>query len=262
MASVAPPTRIWDGSPHDSRTVCRRSSHVRAPPPPNIPPRLFRGGESLPQIFSRILGNSWLPVLTPRSGAHVVHFWTKNIFCSNACVVAKFEYRNAPTFFHFWGIAAFCCDRKHSRGHPSEASCGARNTENPVFPGGRGYPQARCSLYIPGVRQRRRVRVVSRKRRAEPSHMASVAPPAHIWDDSPHDSRTFRRSSSHVRAPPPKIPPRLFRGGGLLCHRYFRGFRHILGSNRRGLELLLQTVYFWRKNIFCPNGHVLESFSP
>ena len=174
-----------------------RFSHVSSQQQPRSrPPRKYRlgcsGGGSLPQIFSRILGNSWLPVLTPRSGAHVVHFWTKNIFCSNACVVAKFKYRNAPTFFYFWGIAAFCCDRKHSRGHPSEASCGARNTENPVFPGGRGYPQARCSLYITGVRQRRRVRVVSRKRRAEPSHMASVAPPARIWDDSPHSHQQQR----------------------------------------------------------------------
>ena len=56
-------------------------------------------------------------------------------------------------------------------------------------------------MYIRGVRQRRYMRVVSRKRRAEPSHMASVAPPARIWDDSPHDSRTVCRRSSRVRAP-------------------------------------------------------------
>ena len=66
--------------------------------------------------------------------------------------------------------------------------------------GGRGYPP----WWGLGVRQRRYLHSVSRKWRAEPSHMASVAPPTRIWDDSPHDSRTVCRRSSRVRAPNPR----------------------------------------------------------
>ena len=86
-------------------------------------------------------------------------------------------------------------------------------------------------MYIRGTRQRRCVRTVSRKWRAEPSHMASVAPPARIWDDSPHDSRTVCRRSSRVRAPHPrKSDPTsdilVVPGGGA----HFPSFGHFWGT--------------------------------
>ena len=69
----------------------------------------------------------------------------------------------------------------------------------------------------------------------------------------------FVACSRRVSAPPPpKVSSGDSGGGGMLCLRYLHGFWHFLGPNRRGLELLLHTVDFWTKNIFCPNGHVLE----
>ena len=63
---------------------------------------------------------------------------------------------------------------------------------------------ARRPMYIRGTPSRRYLEADSRKRRAESSHLASVAPPARIWDDLPHDSRTVCRRSSRVRAPHPR----------------------------------------------------------
>ena len=51
---------------------------------------------------------------------------------------------------------------------------------------------ARRPMYIRGTPSRRYLEADSRKRRAESSQMAAVAPPARIWDDSPGRSRVQR----------------------------------------------------------------------
>ena len=63
-------------------------------------------------------------------------------------------------------------------------------------------PPGAAVLYIRGTRSRPHPRANPRKRRAESTQMASVAPPARIWVDSPGGSRaTFA-------VPPPPPPPR------------------------------------------------------
>ena len=81
--------------------------------------------------------------------------------------------------------------------------------------------QARTLMYIRGTRQRRYLHAVPPKRCAESSRMASVAPPARIWDDSPAGSCTFRRRRRRrMHAPPPKRPFGSSGGGGVF-HGYF-----------------------------------------
>ena len=110
---------------------------------------------------------------------------------------------------------------------------------------------SRTLMYIRGTRQRRHLHAVPPKRCAESSQMASVAPPARIWDDSPADSCTFRRRRRLRRyAPPPRKDRSAVPGGGLY-HGYFAEIAIFFDPNA-GTEK------------WCPHGRLLDKkyFSP
>ena len=117
-------------------------------------------------------------------------------------------------------------------------------------------------MYIRGTRQRRCVRTVSRKWRAEPSHMASVAPPARIWDGSPHDSRTVCRRSSRVRAPPPPKVPSGDSGGGGGCIGSFADFGVFLGPIGGALRFCIKPSTFGQKIFFAQTAMSSDSSAP
>ena len=161
--------------------------------------------------FWHILGSErWHRELRPHSG----YFWTKNIFCPNPSVFAKFEHRSIPNEFCFWGIAAFGCDCQHSRRHPSEAGCGAKNTENPVFSGGEGTPR-RGAACTSGVCGSDGACARSRKNGApnRPTWLQLLLLRAY-GTIRPTILARFVAAAAAFASPPPKIPPRRFRGGG------------------------------------------------
>ena len=130
--------------------------------------------------------------------------------------------------------------------------------------GGGGYPLlVRAGLYIRRVRQRRQVRPVSRKWRAEPSHMASVAPPTRIWDDSPHNSRTVCRRSSRVRAPSPLRKYRLaIPEGGCYVIGSFADFCIFLDPIGGALRFCSKPSTFGQKIFFAQTAMSSNSSAP
>ena len=121
-------------------------------------------------------------------------------------------------FFVFWVLQCLDGTVSAREDTPLRPTLEPKCPKNPTS--GRNWAarlrQARTLMYIRGTRQRRYLHAVPPKRCAESSQMASVAPPARIWDDSPADSCTFRRRRRLRRyaLPPPERTARQFRGGG------------------------------------------------